>query len=474
MKDQFHVKGMGTTMGYVGWIDSFEGDKTSDLKCRAESELVRKLESLGAIVIAKTTLVQSVWYWETNNNILGYHRNPRSQGLSSGGSSGGEGGTQAMRCSAVGFGTDIGGSVSMPAAFNGVFSIKPSAGRLPTKNMPNSSLGQINIPTVVGMLGPSIATLRHVFRALISSEPWNTDPSVLPIPWREPKLPAKLSFGFMEFEGAARPHPPVIRALKMAKAALEKAGHEVLAPHPLLRIMQSNCSSGDPVEGSFAPRSSSDPCRSHHPVSTPTSDSFQSSIVRADGNFDVFDRLALSGEPLIPELVPLAPTGKPQPPKTAIEVAQYVQRMMIYRARYQAYWQSTSAKTASGHPVDAVLLPVTTSAALIPGKPLYHEYITLVNVIDHATLVVPITRADETVDTFEKDYVPSEELDRKIWESCGRSNSFSCAVLILVDDPAAYNGAPAAIQVLAGRLDEEKLLAVGQVVVDAVREYGSS
>jgi amidase len=53
MKDQFHVKGMGTTMGYFGWIGSFEGNKSSELKYRAESELVRKLESLGAIVIAK-------------------------------------------------------------------------------------------------------------------------------------------------------------------------------------------------------------------------------------------------------------------------------------------------------------------------------------------------------------------------------------------------------------------------------------
>jgi amidase len=53
MKDQFHVKGMGTTMGYVGWVDSFEGNKSSELKYQAESELVRRLESLGAIVIAK-------------------------------------------------------------------------------------------------------------------------------------------------------------------------------------------------------------------------------------------------------------------------------------------------------------------------------------------------------------------------------------------------------------------------------------
>ncbi len=77
------------------------------------------------------------------------------QSLSSGGSSGGEGAFQALRGSAVGFGTDIGilsgrskdlssaelnsgGSVLIPSAFNGVYSIKPSSGRISTKNMANS------------------------------------------------------------------------------------------------------------------------------------------------------------------------------------------------------------------------------------------------------------------------------------------------------------------------------------------------
>ncbi len=43
----------------AGWIDSFEGNKSSELKNRAESELVRRLESLGAIVIAKVSCVHA-------------------------------------------------------------------------------------------------------------------------------------------------------------------------------------------------------------------------------------------------------------------------------------------------------------------------------------------------------------------------------------------------------------------------------
>jgi len=138
----------------------------------------------------------------------------------------------------------------------------------------------------------------------------------------------------------------------------------------------------------------------------------------ADGNSDVFTRLSLSGEPMIPQLVPYAPTGKPQPPKTAIEVAQSVQTMLRYRARHLAYWQSTASQTTTGRPVDAVLLPVIPSAAVIPGKLFHCAYITLANVIDHATMVVPVTRADGRVDGFEKGYVPVGEVDRKNWEAC--------------------------------------------------------
>lgn len=46
VKDQFHVKGMETTMGYVGWIDTFEGNKSSSSKLKTESEIVRELEAL--------------------------------------------------------------------------------------------------------------------------------------------------------------------------------------------------------------------------------------------------------------------------------------------------------------------------------------------------------------------------------------------------------------------------------------------
>lgn len=75
---------------------------------------------------------------ETSNNILGYSKNPVNQLLSSGGSSGGEGALQALRESAIGIGTDIGVSIVIPSAFNGVYGFKPSTGRISYRHATNT------------------------------------------------------------------------------------------------------------------------------------------------------------------------------------------------------------------------------------------------------------------------------------------------------------------------------------------------
>ena len=53
LKDQFHVKDTDTTMGYVGWIGSYEGDRSPDKVKRVESQIVEELLSLGAILYCK-------------------------------------------------------------------------------------------------------------------------------------------------------------------------------------------------------------------------------------------------------------------------------------------------------------------------------------------------------------------------------------------------------------------------------------
>jgi amidase len=124
-KDQFHVKSVDTTMGYVGWIDSNLGIKHLDQAHQMKSQITRELLSLGAVLFCETNLPQTLLFWETKNNIIGQTLIPHDENLSCGGSFGGEAALQALRGSTFGVGTNIGGFVHIPAAFSGIF-IKPT------------------------------------------------------------------------------------------------------------------------------------------------------------------------------------------------------------------------------------------------------------------------------------------------------------------------------------------------------------
>lgn len=86
-------------------------------------ELMRKA---GAIPFALTNVSECCMWWESVNTIHGRSRNPYDTNRIVGGSSGGEGAIQAAAASAFGLGSDIGGSIRMPAFFNGIFGHKPS------------------------------------------------------------------------------------------------------------------------------------------------------------------------------------------------------------------------------------------------------------------------------------------------------------------------------------------------------------
>lgn len=241
LKDQFHIKEVETTMGYVGWIGSFQGDGDDPRKGVTESELVRELRNLGAVLYCKTSVPVTLMCGETVNHIIKYTWNPKNRHLSCGGSSGGEGALIALRGSPIGFGTDIGGSVRIPAAFNGLFGLRPSAGRVPYEGAANSMDGQNTILSVIGPLAPNMRSLKMIFKAVLTQMPWYYDPLVLEIPWRNEieqqtrKIiqasvhdPSRLAFAVMRHDGIVRPHPPVARGLEIIEQVIRRLGHKVL------------------------------------------------------------------------------------------------------------------------------------------------------------------------------------------------------------------------------------------------------
>ncbi|GAB6030749.1 Fatty-acid amide hydrolase 2 [Chamberlinius hualienensis] len=140
IKENFQVKGLRQTVGLVA---------RKDYVCEEDASLVTLMHEAGAILLGKTNLSELCTWWESRNNVYGQTNNPYDTRRIVGGSSGGEGSLIASAGSVMGIGSDIGGSIRMPAFFNGIFGHKPSPGIV-------TNSGQL--PSADGELAECLAT----------------------------------------------------------------------------------------------------------------------------------------------------------------------------------------------------------------------------------------------------------------------------------------------------------------------------
>ena len=99
--------------------------------CPRSATIVRRLIDAGAIPLGLTNTSELTLWVETENRLYGRTSNPYDPSRTAGGSSGGEGAAIGAGGAPIGLGTDFGGSIRLPAFFNGVFGHKPSAGLVP-------------------------------------------------------------------------------------------------------------------------------------------------------------------------------------------------------------------------------------------------------------------------------------------------------------------------------------------------------
>lgn len=116
-KDCISVKGMLHTSGLY---------ERRDVRAQKDADTMALMREAGAIPFALTNISEVCMWWESNNTVHGRTRNAYDTNRIVGGSSGGEGCIQAAAASPFGLGSDIGGSIRMPAFFNGIFGHKPS------------------------------------------------------------------------------------------------------------------------------------------------------------------------------------------------------------------------------------------------------------------------------------------------------------------------------------------------------------
>jgi amidase len=173
-KESFDIAGLPTTRGHVA---------SKDKPVRTSTIAVRRLEAAGAVVFGKTNVPVDLADWQSYNPVYGTTSNPWNTDHTPGGSSGGSAAALAAGLTGLEIGTDIGGSIRVPAHYCGVFGHKPTYGLLPNYGDPATSSAAGTDIAVMGPMARSASDLTAALEVLAGPDPDETAMTVtLPAP----------------------------------------------------------------------------------------------------------------------------------------------------------------------------------------------------------------------------------------------------------------------------------------------------
>ncbi|XP_074491658.1 vitamin D3 hydroxylase-associated protein-like isoform X3 [Sebastes fasciatus] len=202
-----------------------------------DSVLVKVLKRQGAIPFVKTNVPQALLNYDCGNPIYGQTVNPHNLQKTSGGSSGGEGALIGGGGSVLGLGSDVGGSIRIPASFCGICGLKPTARRLSSRGLRPIYGGPKSVSSSPGPLARDVESLALCMQALLCDDMFSLDPTIPPIPFNMQIYQSSkpLRIGYLENDGYTQPSPSMARGVREVKALLEQAGH-TLVPYTPLRV----------------------------------------------------------------------------------------------------------------------------------------------------------------------------------------------------------------------------------------------
>ena len=218
VKDTIEAAGGPTTYGSV----LFRSHRTED------AEVVRRLRSVGAVIVGKTNTPEFALSSVTVNRLGPEARNPLDIRRSCGGSSGGAAAATAMGLGSIAIGTDAHGSVRRPAAYTGVVGFKPTYGRIPAVQRWRGAPGRSHI----GVLAQTVEDCTIATRLLAGADPRDPASMSLASIDAETRKPGRMTIGCVEPTWGG---PREYLAMARAVAVLEGAGHttvDAVLPQP--------------------------------------------------------------------------------------------------------------------------------------------------------------------------------------------------------------------------------------------------
>ncbi|KAF9777109.1 hypothetical protein IL306_004621 [Fusarium sp. DS 682] len=339
LKDIHSLKGHITTMAFVSGRHNI---------ATQDSAVVAALRAEGAIFFCKTTMPQSAMALETVSNLWGRTLNPFNRDLNAGGSSGGDAVLVALKGTPLTPSTDLGGSIRIPAAFNGLYALKPTAARIPKGGMPD--LGQSLIQVSFGPICHSVQDMELLAR-VVNAHPHNKyDVTCTPVSWRNvDPVGRKLKIGVMKWDGVVMPHPPILRALEHTR-----------------RILFD--------------------------------------IYYQGGADAAIAALEASGEPMIPAFADLLKVFNVRK-LSAVEILLLSGKVREYKEQFLSAWDKTGI---NGRPMDALICPSAPGVGYPHDFNTYWGYTSLFNLIDYPAAIVPMPglKVSREHDTVDGEYIP--------------------------------------------------------------------
>ncbi|KDB20418.1 hypothetical protein H109_07614 [Trichophyton interdigitale MR816] len=408
VKDTFDIEGVDSTTGIVAL--AFKPAKQN-------APLVDLLYSLGAVIVGKTNVPQTLGALDSVNNLFGRTLNPLNRKLTAGGSSGGEAVMVLMRGSMVGIGTDVGGSIRVPAMCEGLYGFKPSVGRVPYGGQESCAFpgrSRTSIQAVAGPLAKSMDDIDAVMKEIVPrSALWGED--CIPGQWapQTPGKSSKFTVGILRSDGRIPPLPPIAKVLEeVAQTLRNTPGVEVVdIPVP-------------PELGD---------CQA-----------VANALMGVDGGQHMMNLLESTSEELIPWLKGRVKRGAP---KTIDELAKIQARRSHIERQLMKMW--TVPGTDKTRRVDAIIHPVAPHP--VPEIDRYNAvgYTSSFVLVDYPAGNLPVRKFTE------QDLEAGREMDSKIlssWDKRNRELWNSSTV-----DRRVYLNSPLSIQVLTPRLHDYEL-----------------
>lgn len=186
IKDTIETAGLRTTSGSL---------MRANFVPASDAPAVRKLKEAGALILGKTNAAEMAMDYTAENPVFGRTNHPLDGSLTPGGSSGGEAAAIASCMSPCGLGTDLAGSIRIPAHFCGIVGLRPTVAAVPSGGQFPPSIGPYSLGASIGPMARRVEDLHLLFNVLSgnSSEKieanelagqrvaWYRDDSVTPV-----------------------------------------------------------------------------------------------------------------------------------------------------------------------------------------------------------------------------------------------------------------------------------------------------